>query len=148
MGLRAKSGAAQSSPLYPHARETLEALDADPGIVMGVATGKSRRGLDKLMEAHGLGRFFATTQVSDNHPSKPHPSMVRAALAQTGVAADDAVMIGDTRFDIEMAHAAGIAAIGVSWGYHQRKDLRGAKDIIDDFTDLPASLMRIWEAVT
>lgn len=146
MHLRAQSGAAQSSPLYPHARDMLTALYNRPGNLLGVATGKSRRGLDKLLEAHDLSRMFVTQQVSDDHPSKPHPSMLQAALSETGVAAKDAVMIGDTSYDIDMARAAGIAAIGVSWGYHGRAALSNAAQVIDDFRDLPACLSRMWEA--
>lgn len=140
MHLRAQSGAAQSSPLYPHARDMIEALHARPETLLGVATGKSRRGLDKLLDAHDLRRFFVTQQVSDHHPSKPHPSMILAALSETGVEPHRAVMIGDTSFDMEMAAAAGVPAIGVSWGYHRRDALCGAAAVIDDFRDLPAAL--------
>ena len=145
MELRAKTGAAQSSPLYPGALDAIEALHAIPDVLLGVATGKSRRGLDKLLDAHDLRRYFVTQQVSDHHPSKPHPSMLQAALSETGVAPDCAVMIGDTSFDMEMAHAAGITGIGVSWGYHPREDLHLAARVIDDFSQLPACLDLLWE---
>jgi len=145
MELRAQSGAAQSSPLYPGALETIEALHAIPDVLLGVATGKSRRGLDKLLDAHDLRRYFVTQQVSDHHPSKPHPSMLQAALSETGVAPDCAAMIGDTSFDMEMAHAAGITGIGVSWGYHPREHLHHAARVIDDFSQLPACLDLLWE---
>lgn len=145
MDLRARSGAAHSSPLYPGALETLHALHAQPETLLGIATGKSRRGLDKLMEAHGLGPLFLTRQVSDHHPSKPHPAMLRAALAETGVDARDAVMIGDTSFDMEMAQAAGVPFIGVSWGYHDRDVLSAATRVLDSFHELPAALNDIWE---
>ena len=143
--LRAKAGAAQSSPLYPGAIEAIEALHSVPDILLGVATGKSRRGLDKLLEAHDLRRYFVTRQVSDHHPSKPHPSMLQAALSDTGVAPGDAVMVGDTSYDMEMAAAAGMAGVGVTWGYHPRHDLHRAARLIDDFSDLPASLDSLWE---
>jgi phosphoglycolate phosphatase len=143
--LRAKTGAAQSSPLYPGALEVIKTLHDVPEILLGIATGKSRRGLDKLLEAHDLGRYFVTQQVSDHHPSKPHPAMLHAALSETGVNAADAVMIGDTSFDMEMAHAAGMAGIGVSWGYHPRTALHLAAHITDDFTDLPNCLTNLWE---
>ncbi len=145
IALRAEAGAAQSSPLYPGALEAIEALHDVPEILLGVATGKSRRGLDKLLEAHDLRRYFVTQQVSDHHPSKPHPAMLQAALSETGVSASDAVMIGDTSFDMEMARAAGMAGIGVSWGYHPRTSLRDAVRVIDDFTELPACLNLLWE---
>ncbi|MDF1729315.1 MAG: HAD-IA family hydrolase, partial [Sulfitobacter sp.] len=117
MSLRAAGGAEGSSPLYPGAREVLEALHARPEVLLGVATGKSRRGLDRLIEGHGLGHFFVTQQVADFHPSKPHPSMVLTALAECGVEPQAAVMVGDTSFDMDMARAAGVTGIGVSWGY-------------------------------
>lgn len=146
VALRAEIGAAQSSPLYPGAREVLEALNAQPETLLGVATGKSRRGLDKLLEGHGLERMFITQQVSDHHPSKPHPSMIRAALSETGLEPHQAVMIGDTSFDMEMAAAAGVAGIGVGWGYHPRESLGASRHVIERFEDLPPLLQQIWEA--
>ena len=128
MELRAKAGVAQSSPLYPGALETLQALHAVPEVLLGVATGKSRRGLDKLIEGHGLEGMFLTQQVADHHPSKPHPSMILQAMADVGVAAQDTVMIGDTSFDMEMAAAAGVHGIGVSWGYHDRETTSSQAD--------------------
>jgi phosphoglycolate phosphatase len=148
MDLRIKTGAAQSSPLYPGARATLEALHTTPENILGVATGKSRRGLDKLLEAHDLAGFFTTLQVSDFHPSKPHPAMLEAALDETGIAAPDAVMIGDTSFDMDMAAAAGVTGIGVSWGYHPVKALTAARHIIDDFHALPDCLDTIYQGAS
>ena len=108
MSLRAQVGAAESSPLYPGTRDMLETLAARDDLLLGVATGKSRRGLDKLLEGHGLTDMFVTQQVADDHPSKPHPAMLQAALAETGTQARDAVMIGDTTYDMDMARAAGL----------------------------------------
>jgi phosphoglycolate phosphatase len=144
MGLRAEAGVAHSSPLYPHARATLEALHAVPETLLGVATGKSARGLDKLLDGHDLRPYFVTRQVADHHPSKPHPSMIRAALAETGVAPENAVMVGDTSFDMEMAQAAGITGIGVSWGYHRPEALGAAARIVEDFRDLAGVLEDVW----
>jgi phosphoglycolate phosphatase len=144
MTLRAQVGAAQSSPMYPRARAALETLAQRGDVVLGVATGKSRRGLDKVIEAHGLETFFTTCQVADFHPSKPHPSMILQAMGETGVAAADTVMIGDTSFDMDMAHAAGVGALGVSWGYHPIQDLHRAEKIIDDYDELPAALSYFW----
>ena len=143
--LRRKNGAAQSSPLYPGALEVLEALHAVPDVLLGVATGKSRRGLDKLLHAHDLRRFFVTQQVSDHHPSKPHPSMLMAAMSETGVDPADAIMIGDTSFDMQMAKAAGMAGIGVTWGYHDISALQDAERVIDSFQHLPEALNTVWE---
>lgn len=144
MGLRLETGVEQSSPLYPYALETLKALHAVPETLLGVATGKSARGLDKLLDGHDLRSYFVTRQVADHHPSKPHPSMLRAALAETGVAPENAVMIGDTSFDMDMAQAAGIAGIGVAWGYHRPEALGAAREIVQDFRALPEALARIW----
>ncbi|NOD65710.1 MULTISPECIES: HAD-IA family hydrolase [unclassified Ruegeria] len=135
---------AASSPLYPGAREAIEALHAVPEVLLGVATGKSQRGLDALIEAHGLEAYFVTRQVADHHPSKPHPSMVQTALLETGVDPDCAVMIGDTSFDMDMAAAAGVRGIGVTWGYHDRSALASATCVIETFDQLPTALAGIW----
>jgi len=84
--------------------------------------------------------------VADDHPSKPHPAMLLAALEETGVAAPDAVMLGDTTFDIDMARAAGVAAVGVGWGYHPAGALEaaGAAQVIGHFDDLTAALDAHW----
>lgn len=142
IALRAEAGAAQSSPLYPGALEAIEALHGVPEILLGVATGKSRRGLDKLLEAHDLRRYFVTQQVSDHHPSKPHPAMLQAALSETGVSVADAVMIGDTSFDMMMAGAAGVRALGVDWGYHPAEELlaTGAEGVATTVAELTAML--------
>ena len=137
---RTRHGAAVS-PLYPGTRAVLDLLQAQPDTLMGLATGKSQRGLDGLIDAHDLRRYFVTRQVADHHPSKQHPSMIRAALAETGVAAADAVMVGDTVFDMEMAAAAGVRGIGVSWGYHPPAALHAWTDtVIDQIAALPAAL--------
>ena len=147
MSLRAQAGAAQSSPLFPGTRQMLEMLGARRDLLLGVATGKSRRGLDKLLEGHGLQKIFVTQQVADFHPSKPHPAMLHAALEETGISARDAVMIGDTTFDMDMARAASIATIGVEWGYHPSVHLR-ADHMLSRWADLPACLDQLWETAT
>lgn len=138
--------AATMPPLYPGAAAALRALADRPGVVLGIATGKSRRGLGFLLDHYGLTGLFATTQVADDHPSKPHPAMVQAALAETGIAAGRAVMLGDTSFDMLMARAAGVAALGVAWGYHPVADLlaAGAGQVLQDFADLLPALDRLW----
>jgi phosphoglycolate phosphatase len=143
---RAAGADASDAPLYPGARAALERLDADPWTLLGVATGKARAGLDHACAIHDLARFFVTAQTADRHPSKPHPSMLLAALAETGCAADRAVMVGDTEFDIAMGRAAGFATIGVAWGYHPpaRLAAAGAHLVIDGFEALDAALETIW----
>ena len=135
-----------ASPLYPGAVEALQALAAADEVLLGIATGKSRRGLDHILEAHGIAHHFATIQVADQHPSKPHPAMVLAALAETGVAPANAVMIGDTEFDIEMGRAAGVRTIGVSWGYHPPERLSRADGLVERFQALPDMVARLWSA--
>jgi phosphoglycolate phosphatase len=117
--------ALDAEPLYPGIAELLAALDAR-GWLLAVATGKSDRGLKLALEHHGIHHLFVSLQTADRHPSKPHPSMLRAALAEAGAQAHEAVMIGDTVFDIAMGEAAGVHAIGVDWGYHEADELIGA----------------------
>ncbi|MEM8577985.1 MAG: HAD-IA family hydrolase [Pseudomonadota bacterium] len=142
--LRARSGSAESSPLYPGARDCLAALHAVPDILLGVATGKSLRGLNLLLDAHDLRRFFVTLQHADAHPSKPHPAMIHAALAEAGMEPADAVMVGDSSFDMEMAQAAGVAGIGVAWGYQPAERLYQAEWIAPDFPALTQRLLTRW----
>jgi phosphoglycolate phosphatase len=129
-------------PLYDGVRETLERLAARDDVVLGIATGKSRRGVNAVLEREGLARYFATIQTADTHPSKPHPSMVFAAMDEPGAAPADTVMIGDTTYDIEMALGAGAVSIGVSWGYHPRDALEaaGAHHVSDDYAALEQAL--------
>ncbi|NCO86492.1 MAG: HAD-IA family hydrolase [Rhodobacterales bacterium] len=138
-------GAAEGSPLFPGARAMLDRLREAPDTVLAVATGKSRRGLDKMIERHGLGAHFASRQTADDHPSKPDPAMIAAVLRDTGLPAARAVMVGDTSYDIDMGRAAGTATIAVNWGYHVAADL-GADAVIDSFDALWPTLDRLLEA--
>ncbi|MCP5038013.1 MAG: HAD-IA family hydrolase [Rhodobacteraceae bacterium] len=146
LSLREETGGEAHAPLYPGARAALEALHGEDEVLLGVATGKARRGLDHVCQAHNLDPFFVTRQTADQHPSKPHPSMLWKALADTGAEARDAVMIGDTSFDIEMGVAAGYRTIGVTWGYHPSQSLRdaGADVLIDRFEELLPALNGLW----
>ena len=112
------------------------------GWVLGVATGKSARGLRACLSTHNLHQHFMTLQTADHHPSKPDPSMVYAALQDAGLSADNAVVIGDTSFDIEMASNAGVRSLGVAWGYHDPRELQaaGAHGIADTVDQLEALL--------
>ncbi|MDO5613603.1 MAG: HAD-IA family hydrolase [Paracoccus sp. (in: a-proteobacteria)] len=129
-------------PLYPGARDCLDALAARDDLLLAVATGKSRRGLDAVLAAHGLTQRFISLQTADFHPSKPHPAMLMAALDDGGVRPDAALMIGDTSFDMEMARAAGVAGWGVGWGYHPATALRdaGAQRVEADFASLTRAI--------
>jgi phosphoglycolate phosphatase len=117
---------AHQEPLYPGVRETLHALANEPGVLLGVATGKSRRGLAAVLEREGLTDLFVTLQTADTHPSKPHPAMLQAAMAEAGTEAHRTLMVGDTTYDIGMARDAGARAIGVAWGYHPVAELEAA----------------------
>jgi phosphoglycolate phosphatase len=132
-------------PLFPGARAVLDALLAE-GWLLGIATGKAMRGLRAVLERHGLERHFASLQTADRHPSKPHPAMIEAALAETGVDRAATSMIGDTSFDMAMAVAAGVRPIGVAWGNHPAEELvaAGAERILTRFEDLlePADASR------
>ncbi|HEX7741018.1 MAG TPA: HAD-IA family hydrolase [Sphingobium sp.] len=128
---------AVSEPLYPGIADLLRDLDAD-GWLLGVATGKSDRGLDLCLTHHGIHAHFVTLQTADRHPSKPHPSMLLTAMAEAGASLETTVMIGDTSFDIDMALTAGVRALGVGWGYHAPADLiaAGAHAVAMDSDDL------------
>jgi phosphoglycolate phosphatase len=119
-------------PLFPGVRELLDALEAE-GVMLGVATGKGRRGLRITLEHHGLLDRFVTLQTADDAPGKPHPEMLRRAMAETGADPATTAMIGDTTYDILMALSAGTAAIGVAWGYHPPEELRavGAHVVVE-----------------
>lgn len=132
----------EPSPLYPGALECLDQLSARDDCLLAIATGKSRRGLTAMIEAHALQGRFVSLQTADDHPSKPHPAMLEAALDETGIAPGDAVMIGDTSFDMQMGRSAGMAAFGVSWGYHEDDVLiqAGAALVARDFAGLTEAL--------
>ena len=145
IALRAEQGGEASAPLYAGVQEVLDRLAQDDFLLMGVATGKARRGLDHAYKSHNIGGYFVTHQTADDHPSKPHPSMLQSALRETGVDARQAVMIGDTSFDMDMAKAAGYHAIGVDWGYHPVSALASADHILGSMFDLPDYLKTHWE---
>ena len=130
-----------SEPLYAGAKDAVERL-ADEGWLLGVATGKARRGLDIVFDHHGLHRYFQTFQTVDHGPGKPHPRMVLDAMAETGAAPAETVVIGDTSFDMEMARAAKTRALGVSWGFHTPAEIEagGAHEIHHDYDGLNAAL--------
>ena len=118
-------GSLDPEPLFDGIAEAIAALD-DAGWLLGVATGKSDRGLRLILEHHGIRARFVTLQTADRHPSKPHPAMLAAAIAEAGAAPETTAMIGDTSFDMAMAAAAGAHGIGVVWGYHTPDELTAA----------------------
>ena len=137
-----RQSAAFEEPLYPGTVEALDALEAD-GFLLGIATGKSRRGLQATLEQHGLVARFVTTQTADDCPGKPNPHMVQRAMAESGADRSCVAVVGDTVFDIQMARAAGVASVGVAWGYHDPDDLAaaGADRIVGAFPDVPGAVL-------
>jgi phosphoglycolate phosphatase len=133
-------------PLYPGAADVIAELARRDDIVLGIATGKSQRGVRLVLGHHGLLDHFITIQTADDAPSKPDPGMVLAAMRDAGAAAEDTIVVGDTVYDIAMARAAGAAGVGVTWGYHPGAALAeaGALAVIDGFANLVPTLDRIW----
>ncbi len=130
-----------AEPLFAGAMETIDALENE-GWLIGIATGKSRRGVESFIRRHGFEGRFITLQSADENPSKPHPAMLLRALAETGVKPENAVMIGDTTFDMAMGRSARVHPVGVAWGYHPPEELvdAGAETIVEEFARLPALL--------
>jgi phosphoglycolate phosphatase len=131
------AGAGGPEPLMPGTRAMLDRMDA-AGTLLAIATGKGRRGLHSVLEAHGLRNRFVSLQSADDAPGKPDPTMLRQAIAEAGAEIVDTVMIGDTVFDLQMAHNANVKSIAVSWGYHQVGQLNsaGPDAMIDHFDQL------------
>lgn len=128
-------------PLYDGIAELLAGL-RDSGWQLAVATGKSDRGLAACLATHGIADMFVSLQTADRHPSKPHPAMLEAALFEAGAAPHQAVMIGDTSFDMLMARSAGVRGVGVAWGYHAPAELlaSGALSVADTVAALSQAL--------
>ena len=132
-------------PLFPGAREAIEALAERDDVLLGIATGKARRGLEVLLDRFGLRDFFVTTQTADDAPSKPHPGMVLRAIEETGADPTRTVLVGDTTHDMLMAANAGTRGLGVEWGYHPPDELRraGAREIASRFNDVPPLVEKV-----
>lgn len=130
------------NPLYPGALALIAALASRDDIVLGVATGKSRRGVERLFGQHGWHPHFATVQTADTNRSKPDPDMIHTAMVETGVDAQHTLMIGDTSFDMAMARAAAVTAVGVTWGYHAHSGIveAGAHKVVHTFDELHAAI--------
>lgn len=124
-------------PLFDGVLETLDQL-LGAGHQLAVATGKSRRGLNREFEEHGIGGLFAASRCADETASKPDPLMLHELLDETGSVVADAVMVGDTVYDLEMAASAGMASVGVSYGVHKPERLQAFRPraIIDHFSEL------------
>ncbi|QTH71805.1 HAD-IA family hydrolase [Pseudoalteromonas xiamenensis] len=129
------------TPLFENVEQVLAALKKS-GVMLAVATGKSRAGLDRMMEQSGLGHLFSTSRTADEAQSKPHPQMLHDILAELNIEAADAVMVGDTIIDMELAANANIAAIGVTMGVDKRERLASKHPIavVDNYLELATVL--------
>lgn len=144
--LETRSAPDYEEPLYPGVVEALDHIEGS-GMLAGVATGKSLRGLEATLRHHGIHDRFVTLQTADWNPGKPHPAMVERAIAEAGAEPGTTIVVGDTTYDMEMARAAGACAVGVSWGYHPVDELRavGAHAVIDRFQDLAGVLTALLD---
>ncbi|MDA0655587.1 MAG: HAD-IA family hydrolase [Proteobacteria bacterium] len=132
-------------PLYPGVRKCLEDLSA-AGYGLGVATGKSQRGLARTLGGHKLSDMFSVLKTADDGPGKPNPDILLDAMVEMGIVAQNTAMVGDTIYDMIMAKDAAAAAIGVSWGYHETNELldSGAQTILNDCAELQPALQNLW----
>ncbi|MHC8509730.1 MAG: HAD family hydrolase [Rhodospirillales bacterium] len=144
-----QGGTPDDERLYPGTEDILRRLNS-AGWLLGVATGKGRRGLDITLHRYGFDEMFVTLQTADSARGKPDPDMLHRAMAEAGAAPETTIMVGDTTYDIEMARRAGTASAGVSWGYHPADELRtaGADFIIDEWAALTGVLDQRFGAGT
>lgn len=129
-------------PMFPDAFDVLDALRVRDDVILGMVTGKARRGVERVLAAQGMEGWFATIQTADDAPSKPHPAMVMQAMAEVGARPEETVVVGDTSYDVTMALNARVSAVGVTWGYHHREHLAqaGAHLLVDRFTQVPEAV--------
>ena len=111
----------ESITLFAGMRELIESLE---GRTLAIATGKSRRGLDRALEATGLKAYFQASRCADETHPKPHPAMLLELMEELGCPPEGALMIGDTSHDLEMARAAGVDSLAVTYGAHAEDGLR------------------------
>lgn len=130
------------TPLYPDAEAMLATL-AERGYLLAIATGKSRRGLQEALTGSGLLQRFDATATSDEHPSKPSPAMLNHLIERLGVDRRDAIMVGDSAYDLQMANSLGVTGIGVTHGAQDAEHLRrfDPAALIDRLADLPPLLV-------
>ncbi|WP_199088581.1 HAD-IA family hydrolase [Bosea sp. ASV33] len=142
MRVQAENDPSLDEPLFAGVAETLAELKRHSGLKLGIATGKSRKGAEFIVARHGWQGLFDTVQSADDAPSKPHPGMIQRAMAETGAAPEHTAMVGDSSFDIEMAVAAGVVPVAVSWGFQPAERLvsLGARHVLREFRELPAAL--------
>ena len=134
---------AQPSPLFAGVKDSLEAFRAE-GYRLAVATGKARRGLDRVLKANGWEDFFDITRAADESASKPDPLMLNQILAHCDVRPEHALMVGDASFDLLMARNAGIDSVAVGYGAQSMQSLLAYEPrlAIERFTELRTWLGR------
>ena len=128
----------ESSVLFAGAREVLDIIRQNE-FLLGVATGKARRGLDRVLNDTGLTSCFHATRCADEAPSKPHPQMLLDLMEALEVLPEETIMVGDTEYDMEMATNAGVAKIAVSSGVHSGERLNRHAPLVclDRIADMP-----------
>ena len=133
-----RADAAYAEVPFDGAADLLASLAEHKDVRLGIATGHVSHTIAPALERFGWQSHFCTVQTADKAPSKPHPGMVLQALSEANVTAEDAILIGDTAFDIEMARAAGVRGVAVSWGYHRADRLHsaGASRVVNDMSEL------------
>jgi phosphoglycolate phosphatase len=133
-----RQNVAGREPMFLGAAPLLSNLSAREDVILGLATGKSRRGVARFIEQNALDGVFTTIQTADDAPSKPNPAMLHQAMKETGTSPGAAIMVGDTSHDMLMAASANVASIGVTWGYHTAAELQrsGARMIVRSFQAL------------
>lgn len=128
---------------YPGVEDGLARLASTQGMRLAVATGKSRKGLDRAFREHGIEHLFAASRTADETRSKPHPQMLAELLKELAVPAWRAVMVGDTEYDMAMARTLGMDGIAVGYGVHARERLLAYRPVVvaDDFAAVMDTLL-------
>lgn len=142
--LRMRADPADPEALFAGAHEAVSTL-RDAGYLLGIATGKARRGVAHFCTRYNMAGWFDTVQTPDTNPSKPHPGMIESAMTETGIPASRTVMVGDTVYDLEMARNAGVFGVGVAWGNHPVCELEraGSHHIVEAIGDLPQVIAKV-----
>ena len=136
-------------PMFEGALAALDRLQSDPRMILAVATGKGHQGAVTLLGLHGVVDRFNSIETPTHNRGKPDPQMIETAMQKAGADKAHTVMIGDTVHDMRMAKSAGVGAIGVAWGYHDRADLieAGADVVLDRFDQLDDAVAKLTGGV-
>ncbi len=136
----------QHNLCYPHIKEQLALLN-DKGWILAICTGKGRKGTEIDLKSNNIAPYFSLLKTaSDGYMPKPNPQILKAAIAECGGKLNEAIMIGDTSYDIDMAYEIGVKSLAVSWGYHEKKALSHATDFIENPEDLNEKLEALYHA--